>query len=371
LAERLVLSNREIKVRGLVHNPFKTARLARLPVEMVLGDIASVETMRQATRGCDVVVHCAIGTLYETVVGTKNVIRATLENDVKRLIHISSVAVFGYSPSADRVKDERCDYYYTGDAYCDSKIASEKVAFSYYDSKRLPLVVLRPTNIFGPYSKPWTIGPISMLSKRCYVLIDGGLSPSNIVYVDNVVDAIELAIKEDGAVGHAFNISSNRTTSWREFFSVYANMFSDPPALLNLESEDLKIRRAQQYCEILKKMLLNPRQFPAILPLLSRESKFVHSFISLVTKPQFRSRAIALNSHLPESIKTYFTKGANNDTVSTLDRIPDSNLVRIFTSKFEFPITNAMNVLGYKPRVSFEDGMKLTEKWLKYQRLVV
>ena len=50
-----------------------------------------------------------------------------------------------------------------------------------------------------------------MLEQGCYTLINGGLSPSNTVYIDNVVDAIILAIEEDNAVGHALTISDNKT----------------------------------------------------------------------------------------------------------------------------------------------------------------
>ena len=160
LAERLV-KYKKTRIRGLVKNSsIPTGRIDGLPVEKVFGDMISMEAMRDATRGCDVVVHCAVGEPHENPIGTSNIIRAALEHGVKKFIHISSTAVFGYSPTVDKVKDGILDYKFSKNdyltAYSHSKIECERIAFSYYDSKKLPLVVLRLSNVFGPYSTCWT-----------------------------------------------------------------------------------------------------------------------------------------------------------------------------------------------------------------------
>jgi len=370
LAERLSLSKPQTKVRGLVHNSYAASRLARLPVEMVTGDITSFKEMRDAVRGCNVVIHCAYGGSSETVAGTECVIRAALQNGVKKFIHISSVAVYGYSPSAENIRNEKCDYKYTNDDYCDSKINSEKIAFHYCESENLPLVVLRPANIFGPYSKPWTLGPISMLARKCCVLVNGGFSPSNVVYVDNVVDAIKLAIEQEGAIGQALNISSDEVISWRALFTRYASMFDCPPPVLNLSLEEVGSERAKYFGELLKRMLFHPRQIPAILPSISSENKLAKALVSAAAKPKLKSKIVALNSCLPGKTKIDFTMSTNSKNVPAIDRVPNRNLLKIFTLPFQFPIRSVTRVLGYKPKFSFDDGMKLTEKWLKYQRLV-
>jgi nucleoside-diphosphate-sugar epimerase len=370
LAEHMFLSNRQIHVRGLVHNSYNMSRLARLPVEMVFGDITSIEEMRNAIQGCDVVVHCAYGSPYETVKGTECVIRAALESGVSKFIHISSVAVYGYSPSAENIKNEKCDYNHTNDDYCDSKIASEKIAFYFYESKNLPLVVLRPANIFGPYSKPWTLAPINMLKRKCYVLVNGGFSPSNVVYVDNVVDAIELAIEQEDAIGHVVNISSDEAISWQVFFTCYASMFDHPPSVLNISSEDIRSERTKYYNALLKRMLFHPRQIPAILPLISSENKLSLALISIGAKRKFKSRIIALNACLPGKTKINFTLGRTDTRIQTLDCVPNRNLERIFTMPYQFPIRKAARILGYEPRFSFKAGMKLTKEWLNYNRLL-
>lgn len=370
LAERLSLSEGQIKVRGLVHDPFNAARLARLPVETAFGDVTSLDSMRKFVQGCEIVVHCAIGTPYVTVKGTENVIRAALEHNVKKFVHISSTAIYGYSPSSSEVRNEKPDYRAIGDAYCDSKIRSEKMAFYFHRAKKLPLVVIRPANIFGPYSKPWTIRPIDMLKSGCYVLIDGGNSPSNMVYIDNVIDAIQLAITHDNAIGHALTITNNEPTTWKEFFAAYANMFAPPLPLLNLQLKEVKIERANQLRECLKEILLNPNKLPPLFPIISHDSELIKSLSSLIIKSIPRSQAVKLISRLPEAIKTRYTRISKEKSIPGFSRVPDDNFVKLFTSQVQFPIRNAIEIIGYRPRVSFERGMGLTKKWLDYQRLL-
>src|SRR5262249_48955859 len=70
------------QVRALVHRPTSAARLARLPVEMVQGDLKAPQDMARAVEGCDAVVHCAIGTAY----GQPREIFAVTEGGTKGLL---------------------------------------------------------------------------------------------------------------------------------------------------------------------------------------------------------------------------------------------------------------------------------------------
>ena len=123
-----------------------------------------------------------------------------------------------------------------------------------------------------------------MLEQGFCVLIDGGFSPANSVYVDNVVDAIELAIQEDNAVGRALTIIDGQTTTWRGFFSSYAKMFSNPPPLLNITSKEIGMEKRRRSLKLLEKMFWNPRQTPNILPGLVNLSADVSRMVSLALK---------------------------------------------------------------------------------------
>ena len=373
LVKRLAQLKRT-RIRGLIRHPLSsTIKIAGLSVEKVFGDMTSFKAMLHATRGCDVIVHCAVGNSNENAIGTHNIIKAALEHGVKKFIHISTTSVFGCSPSIDQAKDERLTHesyensYLT--PYCQSKIDSEKIAFSFYDSNELPLVILRPSNIFGPYSKPWTIRPIEMLEQGCYVLINGGLSPSNVVYVDNVVDAIILAIKEDNAVGHALTISDDETVSWKAFFSSYVKILSTPYRLREITLRELRFERRRQQLELIRKTLSNPMQVLYFLRYLADEFAGDNFFFSLSRKVEIGNKLKALT---PIQLRKFAARRTasedNNCDLSKLNIIPEIWLEKAFTLPFQFSIKGAIDILGFEPRFSFEDGMKKTEEWWRHCR---
>ena len=373
LAKRLAHFKRT-RIRGLIKNPLSaTTKIAGLPVEKVFGDMTSFKAMLKATRGCDVVIHCAVGNPDENAIGTRNIMKAALENGIRKFIHISTINVFGCSPSIDQVKDGRLtgksyeNSYLT--PYCQSKIDSEKIAFSFYDSNELPLVVLRPSNIFGPYSKPWTIRPIEMIEQGCYALINGGLSPSNVVYVDNVVDAIVLAIKEDDAVGHALTISDDEIVSWKDFFSSYGKMLSTPCHLREITLRELRFERKRQQLNLVRKTLSSPGQASYFLRCLADEFAGDNFFFSLAEKVEIGNKMKAL---VPSQLRKFAarrTSAEDNDgNLSKLSIIPEIWLEKTLTLPFQFSIKGANDILGFEPHFSFEDGMKKTEEWWRHCR---
>ena len=362
LAKRLIRFC-DTQVRGLVKDQTTPTHLIDGSlVEKAFGDMTSLNDMRNASRGCDVVVHCAVGEPNENSLGTRNVIQAALENGVKKFIHISSTAVYSYTPSPDKAQDGRLNYEHSKNEYHTSyslgKIASEKVAFSYYDSCKLPLVVLRLSHVFGPYSACWTTRPMAMLDQGCYTLVNEGLSPSNTIYIDNAIDAIVSAIREDNAIGHALIISDDKITTWKDFFSSYAKMMPKRHPILGINQRDLQDERARKKVEDIKRIYSNPTQLLSILQSLN-ENNGQPFLSSLIGKYNLKKRFPLKRLKKLSALRPY-----PNFVHLELPKLPEVWLEKTFTIPFAFSVDGAKEILGFRPKVTFKDAMLKTERWL-------
>lgn len=292
----------------MVRSLRKAERLQNLPLEIVQADLLDPDSLGNAVRGCDLVFHCA-AIVRETgdpkeffrvnVEGTENILKASSEAGIKRFIHFSSVAVYGMNPPDGA--DENTPYQPCGNLYCDTKIGSEKAVWAAHQKKRLPVVVIRPANVYGPCSNPWTVRPIKLILSGQMVLINGGTGLCNRVYIDNLIDATLAATKNDQSVGEVYVISDGYAVMWKEFFGCYARMAGKR----------------------------NIRSVPVWL------AKTIGLGMEIASKftgktPQITREAIG-----------YLTKRAC------------------------FNIEKARRELHYQPRFSLQEGMRLTEQWLR------
>lgn len=234
LAERLA-TEEGVRVRAMVRNRKKAERLKNLPLEIVQADLLDPGSLREAVKGCDLVFHCAAmvretgdrKVFYQTnVVGTENILEASIKAGVKKFIHFSSVAVYGMNPPSQ--VDETTPYQLCGNLYCDTKIAGEKAVWAAYHEKKIPVVVIQPANVYGPNSNPWTLRPIKLIQSGQMILINRGTGLCNYVYIDNLIDATLAATKSDISVGHAYLISDGNPVMWKDFFGYYARMAGKP-----------------------------------------------------------------------------------------------------------------------------------------------
>ena len=212
-AQRLVQEG--MHVRGLVRRPVELPDL-----EPYLGDITDAATVALAAAGAHVVVHCAAvmhratraEAMRVNVEGTRIVLEAALQAGCARFIHLSTVsahAVEGYE-----VVDEATPLRQAGDAYGESKALAEQAVWA-AAAQGLQATVLRPPAILGvaPTSY-WSVRMAYRIAAGDFALPGDGLATLPYVHVDNLIDAILLALRSDTAVGQAYNIIDGQT-SWR------------------------------------------------------------------------------------------------------------------------------------------------------------
>lgn len=358
-----LVSHYKANVRALIRNYGRAVRLARWPVELVPGDLMDPDSLRKAVAGCDIVFHCAFGTTGEdevrrsvTVDGTQNMLEASLAAKVKRFVHISTIAVHGPDPGP--TVDENTPLLYSNNLYADAKTDAEKLAFQYVQEKGLPVVILRPTIVYGPRSRAWTLGPVNNLKKGKLALIEDGSGIANHVFVDDVVQALLLAATRPEAVGEAFVISYGSGVTWKEFFGYYARMLGIELPNLTLQA----IRQQKQQLEQLR----NP----------------INMGLSFVASPHAQSVVRGMPGIGPAvglalKVLRKSVKRAILDRATTLREIklnppdlPSQWIIDLFCAKGICRIDKARRILGYQPQFSLDEGMKLTEAWLGYAKII-
>lgn len=231
LVQRLSSAS-DVRLRALVRDPDKARSWTAGAVELIQGDITDRHSLDAALKDCDVVFHCAAlmhdattdaqGFHRVNVEGTRNMLEAALQAGVRRFVHLSSIAVYGTNPRQGA--DETDEYQFGREGYANSKIESEQIALAYHRQRGLPVVVLRPANVYGPRSSFWTVWMITMIQAGRLSLIDDGQGMANPVYIDNLVDAMQLAAHHTGAVGEVFVVSDGTQVTWKEFLGYYARM---------------------------------------------------------------------------------------------------------------------------------------------------
>src|ERR1700674_2707827 len=199
-----VMQARVPKVRALVHGMHRAARIARMPVELCPGDLLDRGSLRQALGEAKVVIHCGLGPASSIARGTENMLAVAHEAGVKRFVHVSTAAIYGITPPPGS-ESEDAPLRRTGDAYCDNKAAAEKVVLN-YGKRGVPVVILRPSIVWGPYSA-WSTRLMDDLRAERVVFLEGGNGACNTTYVDNLSDAMILGLENDRALNTAFLIT--------------------------------------------------------------------------------------------------------------------------------------------------------------------
>lgn len=199
---------------------------------MVAGDLAEADPWQARAAGAEVVVHTAavvsnVATDLETwrgnVLATRRVLDAAVAAGAKRFVHLSSVRAFGDLGFPDGV-DESWPVRPDGNRYVDTKIASEQVVLQAHAAGEIEVVVVRPGDVYGPGSRPWTILPLEMLRSNRFVLPARGKGIFSPVYVDDLVDGLALCCSHPGAAGQVLTLSGGVGVACAEFFGHYARM---------------------------------------------------------------------------------------------------------------------------------------------------
>jgi len=289
------LSSEGYDVRGLYHNKKPVSKFDN--VVYFKGDVADIDSLKQAIDGVEVVFHCAAvvrdygrwDKFYKVnFERTKNLVNLSKKYGVKRFIFLGHL---DYDP------------FHKIGYYSESKKLAEKYLVAQFEENGFPCVVIKPGNVYGPGRAVWVLFPLKAIKNNRIALIDGGKGIFLHTYIDNLIDALLKSISSENAVGEIFEITDgDNDTSWGDYLNS-----------LSMMAIGSKINRSysKNYLLILGKIIHYLNLIFGIKPILSTTAVYIFS---------------------------------NNQKIS---------------------IKKAEEILNYKPKIDYKEGMNRVEIWLR------
>jgi nucleoside-diphosphate-sugar epimerase len=304
LAERLRERGDEVVGVDVVADP---------QAAVIAGDISAPGPWQRQAEGCDVIVHTAAMVGMPTdvsrfwavnVLGTRLALEAARDAGAARFLHISSVVTFGLD-FPDGV-DESRPVVPTGVAYVDTKIAAEQVVLQAHAAGEQEVTIVRPGDVYGPASKPWTLLPIELMQAGKFALPARGRGIHSPIYVDDLIEGMVAAGANEATSGRVVTLSGGVGVPTREYFTPLA------------EAAGVKLR-----C------------LPT--PLVMAGARALHAAANVHGRP---------NELTPDGV-SYLAERRGTYGIGT-----------------------AKQLLGWQPQVGLTEGMERTVGWLRESNLV-
>jgi len=315
-------------VRAGIKSWSRAARLARFPVDIVLCDVTDEDHLTRAMTGVSHVIHCAKGSTDVTVEGTRNALDVAMRLGVSRFVHLSTAEVYG---EAQGQIDEQSPLVRTGNPYNESKVAAEEYCWQYYEMG-LPVTVVRPSIVYGPFSTTWTVDLARNLCSGSWRTLGAqGDGICNLVYVADLVAGVVRAAHYPDAVGEAFNLNGPELVTWNDYF----------------------------------------RRFNAALGLrdLQPVSSGAARVRATLARP-VRSTVKFLMAHFKESIKSVAERNRAARQIlkrfeATIKATPRPDDLRLYARKATYHSAKAQQLLHYEPTVALDRGLEMSVSWLR------
>jgi dTDP-glucose 4,6-dehydratase len=227
LTEELVRRGHEVKA-FVLYNSFNSwgwldrcAPEVQGQFEVFAGDIRDPHGVKQAMQGCEAVLHLAAliaipysyhspDTYVDTnVKGTLNVLQAARELGLGRVVHTSTSEVYG---TAQFVPITEAHPLQGQSPYSATKIAADQLAYSFYTSFNLPVIIARPFNTYGPRQSARAVIPtiITQIANGQRQIKLGAVSPTrDFNYVKDTVAGFIAALEAKQGDGEVVNFGSN------------------------------------------------------------------------------------------------------------------------------------------------------------------
>lgn len=316
LGKKVVYALKRLKYSpiALGRNRLIGEQFARDEIPFISVDLTNREETVKAFDGVAYVIHCAgLSSIWgpksafiaANVVAVENVVEACQVHHIKRLVHISTPSLyFDYQNRYDLSEYDVFPKKFVNDYASSKKEGEDLIQKAFFEG--LSTVTLRPRGIFGPEDTSIFPRILSAMEKKMLPLVNEGKAFIDITYIDNVVDAIILAIEAKNVEGQSYNITNGEPKAFIE--------------LLQLLSDKLQ------------------------LPLKTRNLSFNTAYYS---------------AKIVEGI--YRLLHIKNEPPLTCYG------VGLVSKSMTFDITKAKKELGYQPKISIDEGLGIFADWWRLQ----
>src|SRR2546421_6102948 len=209
----------------------------------VQGDVCDRKLMDRVTKAADAIIHFAAETHVDRsileagdfvrtdVLGTWSVLEACRKNDVERVCHISTDEVYGEAPGRPSTE---LDPLMPKSPYAASKAGADRLAFSYFTTYGLPVVISRCANNYGAYQHPEKLIPLfvtTALAGTPLPVYGTGTNTRDWVHVEDHCVALDLLLKADRVNGETFNVGASAERSILQIGEAILGTLANPKTL--------------------------------------------------------------------------------------------------------------------------------------------
>jgi nucleoside-diphosphate-sugar epimerase len=351
LAERLG-RRADVELRLFSRGFGNAWRLARSGTTLETIDVLNPADVERAVSGCTHVVNCTRGGPDVMIKGLDILLRASRAARVQRFVHLSSVAVYGESPPPEAAHESGPARPEPGSYGAEKLLQDQMVQRAAEEG--LSCVILCPPNISGVYSS-FVCNVLADIRAGSFALVEGGRLALNVVDVENLAHAIELALVAPRADAQRIFVTDGEGLTWRDLAE----------ALLPLSERDRPIDEVPAH-------LFRRSPEPPPKPSLFRSLK--HLVSSDVREALRRDPLLArLDKGMRQLVAA--AGGRIEDSLRhaiegpiKVRQVPDRTP---YTSRYNamqlrnvhHHIDRARELLGYKPVLSFQASMARFRTW--------
>tara|TARA_Y100000034_G_C6883895_1_gene405526 strand:- start:944 stop:1942 length:999 start_codon:yes stop_codon:yes gene_type:complete len=203
--------------------------------KFVKGDVCDAELVNDLMKGVDVVVHFAAEThvdksimdpsafIKTDVIGTYVLLEAARKNNIKKFIQISTDEVYG---SIEEGSFKETDELKPRNPYSASKAGADRLAYSFYCTYNVPVIITRSSNNFGPNQYPEKLIPLfvtNLIEGNKVPVYGDGMNVRDWIYVLDNCEGIDFVIN-NGKIGDVYNIGGDNEKTNIEITKLLLNL---------------------------------------------------------------------------------------------------------------------------------------------------